>query len=334
MSDYEPRAILLEVFDRLRRSDFGLGVGELLPALRAVEGGWGMEGPEALRELARLLWCHSPDAVADFEEVFSAVLALDVKPAPEPALPQPPPDHPPPPQPKVKPPLAPPPAEPPHLVPEPAPLPVRSPVRLPPIERGPELRPYWPLSRRSMVYAWRHLRRTVKEGPRDVLDVAATIEQTARQGFFLYPVYDRRAENRTRMVLLIDQGGSMVPFHRFTRDLVETACNEQESQIRQVELAYFQNVPPAHVFRDPHLTQPVLLEQLLAGIDPDTSVLLVSDAGAARGYRRNERIRATAEFGVCLAGGQKTTLFSTPQSLKAYCRRSGVSDRVSDVFVS
>ena len=38
--------------------------------------------------------------------------------------------------------------------------------------------------------------------------------------------------------------------------------------------------------------------------------------------------------GVCLAGGQKTTLFSTPQSLKAYCRRSGVSDRVSDVFVS
>jgi hypothetical protein len=40
------------------------------------------------------------------------------------------------------------------------------------------------------------------------------------------------------------------------------------------------------------------------------------------------------EIGVCLAGGQKTTLFSTPQSLKAYCRRSGVSDRVSDVFVS
>jgi uncharacterized protein len=152
------------------------------------------------------------------------------------------------------------------------------------------------LSRRSMVYAWRHLRRTVKEGPRDVLDVAATIEQTARQGFFLYPVYDRRAENRARMVLLIDQGGSMVPFHRFTRDLVETACNEQESQIQQVKLAYFQNVPPAHVFRDPHLTQPVLLEQLLAGVDPDTSVLLVSDAGAARGYRRNERIRATAEF--------------------------------------
>ncbi len=43
---------------------------------------------------------------------------------------------------------------------------------------------------------------------------------------------------------------------------------------------------------------------------------------------------ALDQLGVCLAGGQKTTLFSTPQSLKAYCRRSGVSDRVSDVFVS
>jgi len=121
-------------------------------------------------------------------------------------------------------------------------------------------------------------------------------EQTARQGFFLYPVYDRRQRNYAHLVLLIDQGGSMVPFHRFTRDLVETARDEQESQIWQVELAYFQNVPPPHVFRDPHLTEPLPLEHVLAGFTADTSVLLVSDAGAARGYRRNERIRATAEF--------------------------------------
>jgi hypothetical protein len=184
------------------------------------------------------------------------------------------------------------PAPPPALTP----LPVRTPSHLPPSEPGPELRLYWPLSRRAMVYAWRYLRRPVKEGPRDVLNVTATVEQTARQGFFLHPVYDRRQWNDAHLVLLIDQGGSMVPFHRFTRDLRETACDEEESRIRKVEVAYFQNVPPPQVFRDPYLTQPVLLKTLFAGFTADTGVLLVSDAGAARGYRRPERIRATAEF--------------------------------------
>ena len=52
MNDYEPKAILLAVFARLRK-DLALGVGELLAAYRAVEGGFGAEGQEALREVAR-----------------------------------------------------------------------------------------------------------------------------------------------------------------------------------------------------------------------------------------------------------------------------------------
>ena len=298
MNDYEPKAILLAVFARLRK-DLALGVGELLAAYRAVEGGFGAEGQEALREVARLLWCHSLDVADDFDQAFNEVLAQTARPTPatQPVMPDPPVDKPPPlPKPPVQPVNIPPPVAPSQPVAEPAPLPVKTPTRPVRDIQGPELRAYWPLSRRSMVYAWRYLRRTVKEGPRDVLNVAATVEQTARIGFFFCPVYDRRLMNKNHLVLLIDQGGSMVPFHRFTRDLVETACDGQKSQIQQVDVAYFQNVPPDHVFCDPHLMLPTPLGNLLALIDIDTSVLIVSDAGAARGHRRNERIRATAEF--------------------------------------
>jgi uncharacterized protein with von Willebrand factor type A (vWA) domain len=298
MSKYDPKSLLLAVFDRLRRRGFLLGIGELLAAFQAVDGDWGMAGPEALREVARLLWCHSLEEAADFEEIYSAALAEVTPPSNAPPREEPERELSPsrPEQPPVEPPPVKTPTEPPPQPTELAPLPVRTPSRSPPGEIGPELRTYWPLSRRSMVYTWRYLRRPVKDGPRDVLDVGATVEQTARQGFFLRPVYDRRQRNYAHLVLLIDQGGSMVPFHRFTRDLVETACNEEESQIRQVEVAYFQNVPPPHVFRDPHLTESLPLEQVLAGFTPDTSVLVVSDAGAARGYRSTTRIRATTEF--------------------------------------
>jgi hypothetical protein len=157
-----------------------------------------------------------------------------------------------------------------------------------------------------MAYTWRYLRRPVKDGPRDVLDIEATVERSARQGFFLHPVYDRRETNYAHLVLLIDQGGSMVPFHRFTRDLVDTAGGE--STIQRVDVAYFHNVPPPSVFRDPHLAEPLSLEKALAECTPDSSVLVVSDAGAARGYRSMDRIRATTEFLVKLR--RRTTLIA------------------------
>ena len=145
-----------------------------------------------------------------------------------------------------------------------------------------------------MVYAWRYLRRPVPDGPQDVLDIEVTVDRAARQGFFLAPVYRRRESNQAHLVLLVDQAGSMVPFHRFTRDLVESAC--WESTLQQVDVFYFHNVLTASIYHDSHLTELVPLDQVLEQCTSDTSVVLVSDAGAARGYRRLDRVRTTTEF--------------------------------------
>jgi uncharacterized protein with von Willebrand factor type A (vWA) domain len=129
-----------------------------------------------------------------------------------------------------------------------------------------------------------------------VLDVDATIEQATRQGFYLAPVYRRQERNNAHLLLLLDQNGSMNPFHRFTRDLVETALYESSLQPEKVDIFYFHNVPAASVYKDLYLTEPVALQTVLSTCDNQTSILIVSDAGAARGYRELKRIRATTSF--------------------------------------
>jgi uncharacterized protein with von Willebrand factor type A (vWA) domain len=71
-----------------------------------------------------------------------------------------------------------------------------------------------------------------------------------------------------------------------------------------VDVYYFHNVPPASVYRDPHLTEPLAWDRASRDWTADTSVLVVSDAGAARGHRRLDRIRASGAF---LAGLKRRT---------------------------
>jgi uncharacterized protein with von Willebrand factor type A (vWA) domain len=73
----------------------------------------------------------------------------------------------------------------------------------------------------------------------------------------------------------------MTPFHRFTRELAETA--QYESNLGLVEAYYFHNIIAERVYQDVYLTTPIPFQQVLETCDRYTSVLIVSDAGAARG---------------------------------------------------
>jgi hypothetical protein len=282
----DSRQMIADVFHRLRAEDFNLGVGELLDALRLVEAGWSLA---RLRGDLALLWCHSVEQTGAFDEAWrrASVEAAPAAPAP---------DRP------VAPPVARPPArrDAPPLEAEapPAPaavdpsiLPVPPPAAPRDDARG-SLQAAWPISRETMAYGWRALRQTQADGPLDVLDMEATIERAARLGFFPGAVYRRRPSSRAHLLLLVDQGGSMAPFHRFTRDLVETARGER--MLARVGVWYFHNHFSDNLYRDPHLGEPVSCAEALDETDAETSILIVSDAGAARGHRRRKRIRGAA----------------------------------------
>lgn len=300
MSEFDPQSLVLRLFLRLNKSQFKLGVGEYMAALQAVEGGFGHD-LDTLEDTLKLLWCHSLREQSQFESIWQSETAdLRVcqrrKPPfpggrqPNPAKPERQPASLPDPDPLPPPPLG--------QRPEPGigALPVQAPSRLVIDEEPSTLQAYYPISRRSMVYNWRYLRRPIADGPQDVLDIAATLQQVTRQGFYLSPVYRRRSRNDARLLLLVDQNGSMMPFHHFTRDLVETAKAEGALAPDNVRAFYFQNVPVGTVYQDPYLTEPMGLRAVLDSCDAGTSVLLVSDAGAARGYRTKDRIRSTIRF--------------------------------------
>ena len=292
MSEIDFQALILNVFTRLRRRGVVLGVNELLVALQLLDEAWGIHSPDELRQDLQLLWCHSQLEEERLLESWKAAVASSEKPKPsnrpaiepEPARPERNRELPPPPPSSETP-------APMVTAPEATALPVQAPFTPAFDARRREISSYWPISRRTMAYGWRYLYRPVPDGPPDVLDVNATIARVAQQGFFLAPVYRRRTQNHAHLVLLVDQGGSMMPFHRFTRDLVETAL--EEPLLPQVDVFYFRNLLAAELYRDPFLTDKISLRAAFALLTAESSVLLVSDAGAARGYRRRERIRAT-----------------------------------------
>ena len=247
-----------KAFGLLRKSGFQLGMDEYLAGLTLIAERDALpfvQDIDGLKQSLKLLWCSSRSEQGRFEPVWDKAVAAaesasqvvievdDSTPAPLPDIDMSLPERNVPKQ--VRPEAM---AE-----KESAPVvdataqPVRAPFTPAEIDRPSDLQNYWPVSRRSMSYSWRYLRRTVAEGPADVVDVAATVQQTAQQGFYFQPVMQQTSFNRAQLLIFIDQNGSMMPLHQFTREIVETAQHESNLPEGQVTVCYFQNVPANYV---------------------------------------------------------------------------------------
>ncbi len=302
----DPEPYLKTIFYRLRNDGFNLSIKEYFAVLEAIEEGWGTKDKDDLKKLLRLLWCKSYEQQSHLAMTVDLVilekketeksqdnLTKNKQKETEDSS-----------QDKIDSPATEVIDSNPFLqntqttVTKPATqnlstLPITTPRILQDYEDDSELVTHYPISRRFMVYAWRYLRRPIADGVRDVLNIKMTVEEATKQGFFLKPVYSRREKNHAHLLFLVDQEGSMTPFHHFSRDLIETA--QYESSMERVDVGYFHNLPAEYIYKDPFLTDKIALEEVLNQCDSETRILILSDAGAARGYRRRERISATTE---------------------------------------
>ena len=154
---------------------------------------------------------------------------------------------------------------------------------------------YLPITRRQMKQSWRALRRNIREGPPVELDVEATVRRFARDGMLYELVLRPRRINRAGLVLLVDREGSMVPFHGLAQRLVDTAA--RGGRLGRADTYYFQNWPGAFLYGDPFFNEGERLGRVLANLHPtQTSVLIFSDAGAARGRFNVTRVQETRDF--------------------------------------
>ncbi len=313
---------LIRVFLKLRQRDVELGVSDLLAALRLLDGDWPFEDLEELRQDAQRLWCYAWEHKHVFEEVWREERQSQPATAPPP-IEKPPapitPDSGLRPQEATTAPSAQP-VETPIAKPDEA-IVSTLPLRAPATSTGrAELSIRWPLTTRAMAYGWQSLRRLRPDGPLTEIDIDATLDRIARNGYFTAPAYRRKLRHHARLLLLIDRRGSMTPFHSLTNDLLATTL--QAPEIEWVRARYFHDVVTGTLYEDPLLNDPLTMDEALDGCGPETSLLVISDAGAARGRLDSDRILATAEMIAALRRRSALLAWLNPMPPSRWLRNS------------
>ncbi|HKK76044.1 MAG TPA: hypothetical protein VJ953_13280 [Saprospiraceae bacterium] len=148
------------------------------------------------------------------------------------------------------------------------------------------------LPTRVLQQAWRSMRNLQEVGVKRLLDLDKTIRQVANTGFLGKPALRADYQNTAQLTILIDDSPSMVAFAGLAEKMIRTAT--QDRHFQDLRVFYFDNVPEDYLFRSPGLQNPVDIADFL--LQPRSSVLVFSDAGAARGMLNWDRVSETLAF--------------------------------------
>ncbi|WP_375427882.1 VWA domain-containing protein [uncultured Sphingomonas sp.] len=131
------------------------------------------------------------------------------------------------------------------------------------------------LGTRNVKVALRRLRRFAREGAADELDIDATIDGTARQGW-LDVVMRPERHNAVKLLLFLDVGGSMDPWIKLCEELFSAATSE----FKNLEFFYFHNCPYEGVWKDNsrRFTERTSTWDLLHKFGHDYKLVFVGDA--------------------------------------------------------
>ena len=140
------------------------------------------------------------------------------------------------------------------------------------------LLPGGPLTQALMGEALKRLRHMVPAGPKDRVNVEATIYQTIKNAGEIEIVFDRALKDKLKVILAIDNGGwSMDPYI----PLVQTLFDYARSQFKELKTFFFHNTIYDTLWGDPaRFRKPQRIEEF-ARLDPETRLVIVGDASMA-----------------------------------------------------
>ncbi len=129
---------------------------------------------------------------------------------------------------------------------------------------------------RQMAVALRKLRAFAREGADDELDIEGTIDQTAQNAGELEIVLRPPRRPNTRVILLMDVGGSMDPYAHLVSRLFTAA--KKATHFRELRCYYFHNCVYGRVYEDANFSKPVRVRDLIADCGPHYKLIVVGDA--------------------------------------------------------
>ena len=129
---------------------------------------------------------------------------------------------------------------------------------------------------RQMQVALRKLRTFTRLGAEEELDLEETISQTAKNAGELEVVVRPPRRPNTRVILMMDVGGSMDPFAHLCSRLFTAA--KKSTHFKELRTYYFHNCVYGHVYETERFTDPVRVADLLHDCGPHYKLIMVGDA--------------------------------------------------------
>ncbi len=134
------------------------------------------------------------------------------------------------------------------------------------------------LDLRQTKVALKRLRHLTRSGAYDQLDIDESVDETCKNGGEIEVVFTQQKRNNVRLLLLMDVGGTMDPYHAPVSRLL-TAMHEERG-LRDFRVYYFHNCiydalgKTARLYAD----EPVPTGDVLRTLDDRWKVMIVGDA--------------------------------------------------------
>lgn len=131
------------------------------------------------------------------------------------------------------------------------------------------------LGTRNIKLALKRLRKWVRQGAEEELDLDGTINNSAKKGYLDIELRPER-RNTVSVLLLLDAGGSMDPYVKVCEELFSAA----RSEIKNLEYYYFHNCPYEGLWKDNRRrrTDQIDTWDVLNKYPKEYKVILVGDA--------------------------------------------------------
>ena len=132
---------------------------------------------------------------------------------------------------------------------------------------------------RQTKMALKKLRELKREGVQEELDIEETIDKTAKEGGEIELVFNKSRENSVRIILLMDTGGSMLPYTELCERLFSAAT--QMEHFKEFKYFFFHNCVYQDIYEDIANYKRVPTEKFLSNFDKRYKLVLVGDARMA-----------------------------------------------------
>ena len=172
------------------------------------------------------------------------------------------------------------------------------------------------LDTRQMVVALRKLKSFVREGLEEELDIEETIDATAKNAGELEIVTRPPRRPNTRVILMMDVGGSMDPHIRVVSELFSAA--KRATNFRELRTYYFHNAIYGRVFETERFRDPIPISDIVRQCDGERyQLILVGDAAMHPG-----ELHSDGPWYRASSSGETTTALGWFHVLSDHFRRS------------